>query len=109
MAYLPKDYSQHENKIFLGLTLKKIFILLFFIFLSVIIVKITFLSWVIRILLLIPVLLLAPIFIFYQTAEGDDILTYLFKLIIYYSSPKYLVYRKISNIHIPNKNREEKK
>lgn len=109
MAYLPKDYSQHENKIFLGLSLKKIFILLFFIALSVVIVKISFLSWVTRIILLIPVFMLAPVFIFYKTVDGDDILTYLFKLIVYYSSPKYLVYRKINKNIKPNETREERK
>lgn len=109
MAYLPKDYSQHENKIFLGLTLKKIFILLFFIFLSLIIIKLSFLSWLIRALLMIPVIILAPIFVFYTTVEGDDILTYLVKLILYYSSPKYLVYRKIYNEKTLNKKREGKK
>lgn len=108
MAYLPKDYSQHENKIFLGLTLKKIFILLFFIFLSVIILKLSFFSWFVRILLMIPVVILAPIFVFYTTTEGDDILTYIIKLIIYYSSPKYLVYRKIHSEQ-PLQKREEKK
>lgn len=108
MAYLPKDYSQHESKIFLGLTLKKIFILLFFVFLSALILKMSFVSFFVRILLLIPVLLAAPVFVLYTTVEGDDILTYLFKLLMYYLSPKYLVYRKTHTYDEPEK-REEKK
>lgn len=94
MAYLPKDYSKHENKIVFGLSFKSLLVLLFFAFLGIIIIKSSFINVILKILLVIPLLILAPLFVFYKTVDGDDLTTYLFNLIIYYSSPKYLVYKK---------------
>lgn len=94
MAYLPKDYSKHENKIVFGLSFKSLMVLLFFAFLGILIAKASFLNIILKILLIIPLLILAPLFVFYKTVDGDDLTTYLFNLIIYYSSPKYLVYKK---------------
>lgn len=94
MAYLPKDYSKHENKIVFGLSFKSLLVLLFFTFLGIIIIKSSFINVILKILLVIPLLILAPLFVFYKTVDGDDLTTYLFNLIIYYSSPKYLVYKK---------------
>jgi len=94
MAYLPKDYSKHENKILFGLSFKNLMILAFFLFLGIIIAKASFIPIILRIVLIIPLFIIAPLFVFYKTVDGDDLLTYLFNLIIYYSSPKYLVYKK---------------
>lgn len=105
MAYLPKDYSQHEVKIVFGLTLKKILIIVFFVFLGFIILKMSFLSWVIRVLLILPLLIITPIAVIYTTMDGDDLFTYLIKLIVFYSSPKYLVYKK----ELKNNNKEYQK
>lgn len=94
MAYLPKDYSRHESKIVFGLSFKNLMVLFLFGVLAIIILKASFINWFLKILLLLPILILAPISVFYKTVEGDDLVTYLFNLLIYYSSPKYLVYKK---------------
>lgn len=94
MAYLPKDYSKHENKIVFGLSFKNLLVLVIFGCFGLMIAKASFLHIILKIILIIPLFILAPLFIFYKTVEGDDLLTYLFHLIIYYSSPKYLVYKK---------------
>lgn len=94
MAYLPKDYSKHENKFFFGLSFKSLMILAFFAFLAVLIAKASFLNIFLKIPIIILLLSIAPFFVFYKTVDGDDLITYLFNLIIFYSSPKYLVYKK---------------
>ena len=94
MAYLPKDYSKHENKIMFGLSLKNLLVLLFFAFLGIIIAKASFIHIILKIVLIIPLFILAPLFVFYKTVDGDDLITYLFNLTLYYSTPKYLVYKK---------------
>lgn len=94
MAYLPKDYSNHENKIVFGLSFKNLMVLIMFGVLAVLIVKASFINILIKILLIIALLCLAPIVVFYKTVEGDDLLTYLFNLLAYYASPKYLIYKK---------------
>lgn len=94
MAYLPKDYSRHENKIMFGLSLKSLLVLLFFAFVGIIIAKASFIHIILKIVLIIPLFILAPLFVFYKTVDGDDLMTYIFNLILYYSSPKYLVYKK---------------
>ena len=94
MAYLPKDYSKHENKIVFGLSFKSLMILFTFGFLGIVIVKASFIHWILKIILIIPLLILGPIFVFYKTVEGDDLFTYMFNLLLFYTSPKYLVYKK---------------
>lgn len=94
MAYLPKDYSRHESKIVFGLSFKNLMILFAFGVLAILIVKASFLNWFFKLILLLPVLILAPIFVFYKTVDGDDLVSYLFNLLLFYSSPKYLVYKK---------------
>ena len=94
IAYLPKDYSRHESKIVFGLSLKKLLILFTFGALAILILRTSFLNLVLKIILLLVLIVLAPIVTFYKTLEGDDLITYIFNLLIYYSSPRYLVYKK---------------
>lgn len=94
MAYLPKDYSRHENKFFFGLSFKSLLILLFFVFLILLVIKATFINIFLKIPIIVVLIFLAPFFVFYKTVDGDDLITYLFNLIIYYTSPKYLIYKK---------------
>lgn len=91
---MPKDYSRHENKIFLGLSFKNLLILFAFLALSILVIKASFINIFFKIILVLLFIALAPLFVFYKTTDGDDLITYILHLIIYYSSPKYLVYKK---------------
>lgn len=91
---MPKDYSRHENKIIFGLSFKNLMILFAFLALSILVIKASFINILFKIILVLIFISLAPLFVFYRTTDGDDLITYIFNLIIFYSSPKFLVYKK---------------
>lgn len=96
MAYLPKDFSRHESKIIAGLSAKTLGMITFFLVLIALILKLSFIGWIFKIVLIIPITILALFCIFYRSQDDDDFATYVFKLIAFYLTPKYLVYKKIS-------------
>ena len=94
MAFMPKDYSRHENKILGNLSFKSLLTISVFAALAMLTMKMTFIPIVVRVILIIPLLVIALFCLFYRTQDGDDFITYIFNLLVYYSSPKYLVYKK---------------
>ena len=94
MAYLPKDYSRHENKFIFGLSFKSLALILIFFGLGFFVVRAKFISWILKIIILIPLLAVALFTIFYKTQEGDDFAVYILNLVVYYASPKFLIYKK---------------
>lgn len=105
MPRIPKDYSRHENIIIFNLSLKRLCTALIFISIAIAIFRINVIPLVIRFVLEIPIVLLGLFATFYKTAEGDDFGTYIFNLITYYWSPKYLVYKR----EIKKEQQDEKK
>lgn len=96
MPRMPKDYSRHQNKIVGNLSIKALLSIVGTGFLLLLLFK-SSLFMIFKIILGIPLLIIGLLCAFYKNAEGDDFATYIFNALIYYSSPKNLVYKKKNN------------
>ena len=94
MAKLPKDYSRHENKILFGLSINGLMTLVTIAAIVFFVYKLEFIPIIIKAPILAILVVIGLFCVFYKTEDGDDFITYLFALLSYYSSPKYLVYNK---------------
>lgn len=97
MAKMPKDYSRHQNKLVGNLSVKAVVSLAATGFMLLIVIK-SGLPLVLKAILSVLLLILGLLVTFYKSTDGDDFMSYIFNALIFYSTPKHLVFkRKNSN------------
>ena len=93
MFKMPKDYSRHQNKLIGNLSVKAVVSLGFTVLVLVSVVK-SSMYMPLKVVLSIILSLMGLLFAFFKSTEGDDFVTYLYNVFMYYSTPKHLVYKK---------------
>lgn len=97
MAKMPKDYSRHQNKLIGNLSVKSVVSLATTGFVLILLLK-SGLPLVLKVILFFPLLILGLLFTFYKSIDGDDFMSYIFNALMFYTTPKHLVFkRKNSN------------